>query len=239
MQKLLITWWLGYIGSIAVAKFENAWYETVIIDNLSNSKIEVLNNLEKILGYKPKFYQIDLLDKENLEKVFQENNFDGVLHFAWLKAVWESCKKPITYFQNNITWSLNLFEFMGKYSVKNIIFSSSATVYDVWNLEDNVIEKIWNDILLKRWLKETDKIWNTTNPYWKTKYLLEEILKDLAKFSWFNVINLRYFNPIWSYENWLLWERPNWIPNNLMPYIMKVYTWELKKIKSIWLRLSY
>ena len=109
MQKLLITWWLGYIGSHAVVEFEKAWYETVIVDNLSNSKIEVLDNLEKILGHKPKFYKIDLLDKESLEKVFKENDFDAVLHFAWLKAVWESCHKPIDYLQNNIVFSKNFY----------------------------------------------------------------------------------------------------------------------------------
>ena len=233
-QKLLITWWLGYIGSHAVVKFEKTWYETVIIDNLSNSKSEVLDNIEKILWYKPTFYKVDLLDKSWLEKVFQKNKFDGVLHFAWLKAVWESCEKAIWYFQNNISWSLNLFEIMDKYWVKNIVFSSSATVYDVEKLPNDDIEKIWNDVVLKRWLKETDPTWNTTNPYWTTKWLIEEVLKDLAKFSWFNVVSLRYFNPIWAHPSWLLWENPNWIPNNLVPYIMKVLKWELKELKIFW-----
>ena len=242
MKTLLITWWLGYIGSHAVVEFEKAWYKTVIVDNLSNSKLEVLGNIEKILWYKPKFYKVDLLDKENLEKVFQENDFGWVIHFAWLKAVWESTQKPILYFQNNITWSLNLFELMEKYWVKNIIFSSSATVYDLqqnvwewnWMSENDLFEVIDQDVVLKRWLKETDPVWNTTNPYGRTKYLLEEILKDLAEFAGFNVISLRYFNPIGAHPSWLLWEDPNWIPNNLMPYLMKVLKWELKELKVFW-----
>jgi len=240
MKKILITWWLWYIGSHAVVEFEQAGIETVIVDNLSNSKLEVLDKIDKILWYKPKFYKVDLLDNEKLEKVFKENKFDGVLHFAGLKAVWESCQKPITYFQNNISWSLNLFELIDMYDVKNIIFSSSATVYDL-GLRSEDVKKVrrnndlfevvnW-DVLLKRWLKETDQVWNTTNPYGRTKYLLEEILNDLSKFAWFNVVSLRYFNPIWAHPSGLIWEDPNSVPNNLLPYIMKVYTWELEKLK--------
>jgi len=233
-KTLLITWWLWYIGSHAVVEFEKAWYTTIILDNLSNSKINVLDSIEKILWYTPKFFKEDLLNKEWLDKIFKENKIGWVIHFAWLKAVWESIEKPIKYFQNNITWSLNLFEIMNKYNVKNIIFSSSATVYDLQNWKDNLIEKKWNDILLKRWLKEEDNTWNTTNPYWRTKFLLEEILKDLTIFSWFNVILLRYFNPIWAHSSWLIWEDPNWIPNNLLPYTMKVLKWELKELKVFW-----
>lgn len=231
---LLITWWLWYIGSHAVVEFEKAWYTTIILDNLSNSKINVLDNIEKILWYTPKFFKEDLLNKEWLDKIFKENKIEWVIHFAWLKAVWESIEKSIKYFQNNITWSLNLFEIMNKYNVKNIIFSSSATVYDLQNWKDNLIEKKWNDILLKRWLKEEDNTWNTTNPYWRTKFLLEEILKDLTIFSWFNAILLRYFNPIWAHPSWLIWEDPNWIPNNLLPYVMKVLKWELKELDVFW-----
>jgi len=206
MKTLLITWGLGYIGSHAVVEFEKAGYKTVIVDNLSNSKLEVLDKIEKILWYKPKFYKVDLLDKNWLEQVFKENNFEWVIHFAGLKAVGESCEKPLLYFQNNITWSLNLFELMEKYWVKNIIFSSSATVYNLTlgseegeevRRGNDLFEIVNWDVVLKRGLKETDPTWNTTNPYWRTKYLLEEILKDLAKFSGFNVIALRYFNPIW------------------------------------------
>ena len=234
MTTLLITWWLGYIGSHAVVEFEKAGYKTVIVDNLSNSKIEVLGRIEKILWYRSKFYKVDLLDKSWLEKVFKENKFDWVLHFAGLKAVWESCEKPILYFQNNISGSLNLFELMDKYRVKNIIFSSSATVYDVKSLPEDAVEIIWNDFILKRWLRETDPVWNTTNPYWRTKFIIEQILQDLAKFAWFKVISLRYFNPIWAHPSGLLWEDPRWIPNNLMPYIMKVLKWELNYLKIFW-----
>jgi len=243
MKTLLITWWLGYIGSHAVVEFEKTGYKTVIVDNLSNSKLEVLDRIEQILWYKPKFYKLDLLDEESLDKVFQENNFDGVIHFAWLKAVWESTQKPILYFQNNITWSLNLFELMEKYWVKNIIFSSSATVYNLTLRSEegeevrrkNDLFKVVNwDVVLERGLKETDLVGSTTNPYGRTKYLLEEILKDLAEFAGFNVIALRYFNPIGAHPSWLLWEDPNWIPNNLMPYLMKVLKWELKELKVFW-----
>ena len=132
---------------------------------------------------------------------------------------------------------------MEKYWVKNIIFSSSATVYNLTlrseegeevRKRNDLFEIVNWDVVLKRGLKETDPTWNTTNPYWRTKYLLEEILKDLAKFSGFNVIALRYFNPIWAHPTWLLWEDPNWIPNNLMPYIMKVLKWELKYLRVFW-----
>jgi len=231
---ILITWWLWYIWSHAVVEFEKMWYQTIILDNLSNSKIEVLNKINKLIWYSIKFYKEDLMNKKWIEKIFKENNIKWVIHFAWLKAVWESTEKPIEYFQNNIVWSLNLFEIMKKNDVKNIIFSSSATVYDIEKLSYDAKVKIWNDIKIKRWLEENDPIWNTTNPYWKTKYLLEEILMDLAKFSWFNIIALRYFNPIWAHVSWLLWEDPNWIPNNLLPYIMKVYNWELEKLKIFW-----
>lgn len=242
-KTLLITWWTWYIWSHAVVDFYKNGYDVIILDNLSNSKIEVLDNIEKLIDYRPKFYNIDLLDKQKLEQVFQENHIDGVVHFAWLKAVWESCQFPIKYFQNNIAWSLNLFEIMEKYNVKNIIFSSSATVYNLqendWELQGNawkndLFEIVWKDVVLKRWLKETDKTWNTTNPYGRTKYLLEQILEDLAKFSDFKVILLRYFNPIWAHKSGLLWENPNGIPNNLMPYIMKVLKWELKYLQVFW-----
>jgi UDP-glucose 4-epimerase len=250
--SLLITWGLWYIWSHAVVEFEKQWYETVIVDNLSNSKIEVLDRIEKILGYKPKFYKIDLLDKDWLEQVFKENKFNWVVHFAALKAVWESCEKPFLYYKNNIVWSLNLFELMDKYWVKNIVFSSSATVYNLskrseeyqkrseeWNVQevwrDNDLFEIINwDIVLKRWLKESDPVWNTTNPYWTTKFVIENILRDLANYKQFKVAILRYFNPIWAHKSWLIWEDPKWIPNNLLPYILKVAIWELDKVKVFW-----
>ncbi len=234
MKIVLITWGLGYIGSHAVVAFEKAGYKTVIVDNLSNSKLETLENIWKILGYKPDFYEVDLRDKENLRKIFKKYNFSWVIHFAWLKAVWESCEKPLEYFDNNINWSLKLFELMKEFNVKNIIFSSSATVYDLKMLKQldwQAVNDINWDLLLKRWFKETDPTWNTTNPYGRSKFVLEEILQDLAKFSGFNVILLRYFNPIWAHPSWLIWEDPAWIPNNLLPYVMKVATGEYEKVK--------
>jgi UDP-glucose 4-epimerase len=223
MKKIiLITGWTGYIGSHWVVAFEQAWYKTVIVDNLSNSSLKSLDWIENILGYKPDFFEVDLRNKDLLEDVFKKYNFDWVFHFAWLKAVWESCNKPLEYFDNNIVWSLKLFELMEKYSVKNIIFSSSATVYDSWNF------------LSWLWVDETWITWNTTNPYWTTKYLLEQILLDLSKFSWFKVMNLRYFNPIWAHESWYLWEDPFGIPNNLLPFIMKVANSELRQLQVFW-----
>ena len=216
MKKIiLISGWIWYIGSHWVVAFEQAWYKTVIVDNLSNSNIDTLNWIEKILGYKPDFFEVDLRDKNSLAKVFKKYNFDWVIHFAWLKSVWESCEKPLLYFDNNINWSVNLFEIMDKYKVKNIIFSSSATVYSSVN---------------KLPLTEDSKLW-TSNPYWTTKLLIENILEDLANFNQFNVINLRYFNPIWAHKSWYIWENPIWTPNNLLPYIMKVAKWELDKLE--------
>ncbi len=223
MQKtILITWWLGYIGSHWVVAFEQAWYKTVIVDNLSNSDIYTLDNMEKILWYKPDFFQADLREKEKLREVFKKYDFDGVIHFAWLKSVWESWEKALEYYDNNVIWSLRLFELLEKYNVKNIIFSSSATVYEASNF-----------ISLK-WVKEDGIVWNCTNPYGTTKFIIENILKDLANFSWFRVMNLRYFNPIWAHKSWFIWEAPIWIPNNLLPYIMKVAIWELAYLNVFW-----
>ncbi len=218
-KTILITWWTGYIWSHWVVAFEQAWYKTVIIDNLSNSSISTLDWIEKILWYKPDFFEVDLRDIESMDTIFNKYNFDWVVHFAWLKAVGESCDKPLEYFDNNIVWSLKLFELMNKYDVKNIIFSSSATVYDSTNFVN------WKGVL------ENGITWNTTNPYWTTKYLLEQILMDLSKFSWFKVMNLRYFNPIWAHNSGYLWEDPFGIPNNLLPYIMKVANGELKQLQ--------
>lgn len=217
-KKILITWWTGYIGSHAVVAFEETGYETVILDNLSNSSDETLENIWKILWYSPEFYKCDLRNIDEIRNIFEEHVFDGVIHFAWAKAVWESCDDPIYYFQNNISGSINLFEVMKEFSVKNIIFSSSATVYH----SENVVP-----------LSEKNKLW-TINPYGTSKLLLEKILEDLAQFAQFQVINLRYFNPIWAHSTGNIWENPEGIPNNLLPYIMKVATWELTKLKVFW-----
>ena len=223
-KTILITGWTGYIWSHWVVAFEQAWYKIVIVDNLSNSSLKTLDWIEKILGYKPDFFEVDLRNKEKLEEVFSKYDFDWVVHFAGLKAVWESCEKPLQYFDNNIVWSIRLFEVMEKFWVKYIIFSSSATVYDSRVYEDKNFS----------WATETDLTWNTTNPYWTTKVILEQILRDLASFSGFRVINLRYFNPIWAHSSWEIWEDPAWIPNNLLPYIMKVAAGELEKLRVFW-----
>ncbi len=220
MKKIiLITWWTGYIWSHWVVAFEQAWYKTVIVDNLCNSSKDTLDWIEKILGYKPDFYKVDLRDKNSLEEVFKKYSFDWVIHFAWLKAVWESCEKPLEYFDNNLVGSIYLFELMNKYNVRNIIFSSSATVYN----PDNTAP-----------FSEINSTWITTNTYWTTKLLTEKILEDLSKFCLFNVSNLRYFNPIWAHESWEIWEDPEWIPNNLLPYILKVARWDLKEVWVFW-----
>lgn len=212
-KTILITGWTGYIWSHAVVAFEQAGYKTVIVDNLVNSSKKSLDGIKNILGYQVDFFEFDLRDKEALREVFQKYEFDGVLHFAGLKAVWESCQKPLEYFDNNIGGSIVLFELMQEFGVKNIIFSSSATVY-----------KVKND---GTWYTEIDEVWECSNPYGTTKFLLENILTDLSKFSWFQVVNLRYFNPIWAHESGFIWESPNGFPNNLLPYVMKVATREL------------
>lgn len=220
MKKILLTWWTWYIGSHTAIEFIEKWFEVVIVDNLFNSDISVLENIKKITWVLPKFYKLDLKDKNSLKKIFEENNFSVVVHFAWLKAVWESCENPFLYYENNIIWSLNLFEMMEKFWVKKIIFSSSATVYDS--------EK------QKAPFSEKDFTWNTKNPYWTTKFILENILKDLFFHKNFSVVNLRYFNPIWAHNSWFIWENPNWVPNNLVPYIMKVIFWEIENLQIFW-----
>jgi len=231
-KTILITWWTGYIWSHWVVAFEQAWYKTVIVDNLSNSTVKSLEGIEKILWYKPDFYEVDIRNTDLLENIFKKYDFDWVVHFAWLKAVWESCSKPLEYFDNNIVWSLRLFELMEKYDVKNIIFSSSATVYDM--NEFPISQPFPPREKVVSWLSEIDRTWNTSNPYGTTKFLLEQILIDLSKFAWFRVINLRYFNPIWAHSSWYLWEDPFGIPNNLLPYIMKVANGELAQLQVFW-----
>ncbi len=219
MQTILLTWWTWYIWSHGAVNLLELWYEVVIIDNLSNSDKSILWKIQDITGKIPKFYEWDLRDKSILEKIFSENSIDAVIHFAWAKAVWESCEKPFYYYENNIIWSVNLFEIMDKFNCKNIIFSSSATVYD----------PIWVPPFV-----ETDITWNITNPYGTSKFIIENILYDLANHKNFKVVNLRYFNPIGAHFSWLIWENPNWLPNNLLPYVMKVAIWELKEVNVFW-----
>lgn len=220
-KTILVTWWLWYIGSHAVIELEQLWFKTVIIDNLSNSSIDSLNWIEKILWYKPDFFKIDIWNGLDLKKLFEKYSFYWVIHFAWLKSVGESCNNPIEYYNNNIIWSIQLFEIMKNFKVLNIIFSSSATVYNSSEIDNKA-------------LSENNLTWDCTNPYWTTKFIQEQILRDLSIHSKFNVINLRYFNPIWAHNSWIIWENPKWIPNNLLPYVMKVASWELESLKIFW-----
>lgn len=213
-MKILVTGGCGYIGSHTCVELLNNNYEVVIIDNLSNSKMEAIHNIEKITDRKVIFYEGDVRDKELLRKIFQKHSIDAVIHFAGLKAVGESVEKPILYYQNNIDSTLNLCEVMNEYHCKKIIFSSSATVYG-------------NPKKLP--ITEDMEVGNTTNPYGSSKLYIEGILKDIyvSDNSW-SVILLRYFNPIGAHSSGLLGEDPNGIPNNLMPYIVKVADGELE-----------
>lgn len=213
-MKILVTGGTGYIGSHTCVELLNNGYEVIIIDNLSNSKENVISYIEKITNKKVKFYKRDVRDKNLLINIFKENKIEAVIHFAGLKAVGESVKKPLLYYQNNIDSTLVLCEVMEEFNVKKIIFSSSATVYG--NPE-------------KLPITEDMKVGNTTNPYGTSKLYIEGILKDLyiSDNGW-SIILLRYFNPIGAHESGLLGEDPNGIPNNLMPYIVKVATGELE-----------
>lgn len=216
-MKVLVTGGTGYIGSHTCVELIEKGHEVVIVDNLFNSNVAVIDRIKQITGVTPKFYNVDLLDKDNLEEVFKENNFDAVIHFAGHKAVGESCVIPLTYYQNNIAGSLNLYELMSKYNVKKLVFSSSATVYG-----DSFSSP----------LKEEYGKGTTTNPYGATKAMNEIILEDLAKADKeFSIVILRYFNPVGAHPSHLIGEVPNGIPNNLVPYIGKVVNKELDKLK--------
>ena len=206
-MSILVTGGAGFIGSHTVVELLEKGEDIVIVDNFVNSKPEVLEKIKKITEKDFKFYEVDLLDKENLEKVFIENKIEAVIHFAGLKAVGESVEKPIEYYHNNITGTLILLELMKKYNCKKIIFSSSATVYGTPKTVP---------------IKEDFPL-STTNPYGSTKLMIEQILKDVCiADKEFCAILLRYFNPIGAHKSGLLGESPNGIPNNLMPYINQV-----------------
>ena len=213
-MSILVTGGTGYIGSHTVVELICNGYDTVIVDNLSNSKICVLDRIEAITGKRPAFVKCDLLDKESLDKVFNDYpEIDSVIHFAGLKAVGESCAVPIRYYHNNLTGTLNLLECMIDHKVNRIVFSSSATVYGVPKSVP-----IREDFPL-----------STTNPYGETKLMIERILKDsCAAYSDLSVCVLRYFNPIGAHESGLIGEDPRGIPNNLLPYISKVAAGKLE-----------
>ena len=198
----------GYIGSHTAVELLNSGKEIVIIDNFSNSKAEVLEKIKKITGKDFKFYEMDYRDKEKLEKVFTENDIEAVLNFAGYKAVGESVQKPIEYYDNNINGALALLEVMKKHNVTKFIFSSSATVYG----DPEVIP-----------ITEECKTGGTTNPYGTTKLFIEQILKDTyASDNTWDICILRYFNPVGAHESGLIGEEPQGIPNNLMPYVVRV-----------------
>ena len=215
-MAILLPGGAGFIGSHTAVELLNAGKEIIILDNFSNSKPEVLDSIKKITGKDFKFYEVDYLDKEKLEKVFKENEIEAVLNFAGYKAVGESVKKPLEYYTNNISGALVLLETMKKYNVKKFIFSSSATVYG----DPETIP-----------ITEECKTGGTTNPYGTTKLFIEQILKDLYKSddSW-DMCILRYFNPVGAHESGLIGEEPQGIPNNLMPYIVRVASGQLKEL---------
>ena len=208
MGKILVTGGAGFIGSHTCVELLENGYEIVVFDNFSNSKPEALARIKKITGKDFAFYEGDLLNREDVEKVFSENEIDAVIHFAGLKAVGESVAKPVEYYHNNITGTLILIEVMRSHGCKRIVFSSSATVYGM----DNPVPYV-----------ETMPTHTSTNPYGYTKVMIEQILKDVAVADdeW-SVALLRYFNPIGAHSSGLIGEDPNGIPNNLFPYIQQV-----------------
>lgn len=206
-MNILVTGGLGYIGSHTVVEMLNSGYKVFIVDNLSNSSIDVLDKIEKITNKRPDFKTVDLLDYQKLEEVFVDNDFDGVIHFAGLKAVGESVEQPLIYYDNNVVATVNLLKIMEKHGVDKIIFSSSATVYG----ESDAVP-----------FTEDDPIY-ATNPYGQSKIIVENILSDYAQANKnFTSISLRYFNPVGAHKSGLIGENPQGIPNNLVPYIAQV-----------------
>lgn len=214
-MAILITGGAGFIGSHTCVELLEAGKEIVVLDNFSNSKPEALKRITKITGKDFKFYEVDLLDRTGVERVFQQNEIDAVIHFAGLKAVGESCQIPLKYYHNNLTGTFILCEVMAAHNCKKIVFSSSATVYGMHNTVP---------------FKE-DMPLSATNPYGYTKLFIEQILTDLhtADPEW-SVALLRYFNPIGAHKSGLIGEDPNGIPNNLLPYISQVATGKLKEL---------
>lgn len=204
-MNILLTGGAGYIGSHTIVELDNAGHSVVVVDNFVNSQPEALRRVERIIGKKVLFYEADVRDRKAMDRVFEENRIDAVIHFAGLKAVGESCEKPLEYYENNMNSTFVLLDVMRSHGCRNIIFSSSATVYG-----DPAVIPITEDCPKGR----------CTNPYGQTKSMLEEVLMDVQKADreW-NVVLLRYFNPIGAHKSGLIGENPNGIPNNLMPYI--------------------
>lgn len=214
-MAVLVTGGAGYIGSHTVVQLLEDNREVVIVDDLSNSSPKVIDRIEAITGKRPKFYEVNILDEEKMEEIFKENKIDSVIHFAGFKAVGESVAKPLAYYTNNLTTTLIVLNLMKKYGVRNFVFSSSATVYG---------DPHTCPIL------ETFPL-SATNPYGRTKLMIEEMLVDICKADKeLNVALLRYFNPVGAHESGTIGEEPNGIPNNLMPYITKVAVGKLEKL---------
>lgn len=215
-MNILVAGGAGYIGSHTCIVLLEAGYEVIIADNLSNSSAEVIDKIQKISGKQIKFYKVDLTDENATEKIFTENNIEGIIHFAGFKAVGESVEKPLEYYYNNLLSTIVLCKLCEKYNVNKFVFSSSATVYG-----NNTVPFV-----------ETMDLLPTTNPYGETKVMNERILTDTAKANTeFSVTLLRYFNPIGAHESGLIGEVPSGIPNNLMPYITQVAKGKLDKLK--------
>lgn len=214
-MAILTTGGAGYIGSHTCIELINAGYDVVVVDNLDNSSDVSLDRVEKIVGKKVKFYKEDVRDKDALRKIFTENNIEAVIHFAGLKAVGESVKMPIEYYDNNLISTISLLEVMREFDCKRLVFSSSATVYGVAT-----------EVPLKE-----EMPLGATNPYGRTKYFIEEILRDVfvSDNTW-SIALLRYFNPIGAHESGTIGEDPKGIPNNLMPYISQVAVGKLEKL---------
>lgn len=214
-MKILVTGGAGYIGSHTTVELINAGHEVVVLDNLCNSNKKSLEVIKQITSVEPKFYEVDLLDYDAVDKCFCENNFDAVIHFAGLKAVGESCQIPLRYYHNNITGTLNLVDIMKKHNVFNLVFSSSATVYGMPKTVP---------------IKEDFPL-STTNPYGSTKLMIEQILTDVYKSDdrW-SITLLRYFNPIGAHKSGDLGEDPKGIPNNLLPYVAQVAVGKLEYV---------
>lgn len=215
-MAILVTGGAGFIGSHTCVSLTQAGYEVIIVDNYYNSSPKSLARINELCGKELKFYECDIRDKAGMDKIFKEKKIEAVIHFAGLKAVGESCRKPIEYYDNNIGGTLVLCDVMRQNHCKNIVFSSSATVYGMHNVSP---------------LKETMQTGGTTNPYGTTKYMIEIILEDIYKSDneW-NVTLLRYFNPIGAHKSGRIGENPNGIPNNLMPYITQVAIGKLPEL---------
>ena len=214
-MAVLVTGGAGYIGSHTVVELLEEGKDVIIVDDLSNSSEKVIDRIEIITKKRPKFYEINILDEEKMEKVFKENKIDSIIHFAGFKAVGESVAKPLAYYTNNLTTTLIVLNLMKKYGVNNFVFSSSATVYG-----DPETCPILENFPL-----------SATNPYGRTKLMIEDMLRDICKTDEsLNVAILRYFNPVGAHKSGLIGEEPNGIPNNLMPYITKVAIGKLEKL---------